>query len=126
MILFLCSFSKLSSSGAPKGANTKVSVKSECLRKTRMTFDFGANENVELYSARLKHLARMHAVVEFFLLVEDQTGFLPETYQYIGRCACNKYMTPTSPIQDFSALQANRLCDLTLTVNCIDESVIKE
>lgn len=101
-------------------------MKPEHTRKSRMTFNCGTSGNEVLNSGKLKHLARMHAIIEFFLLVEDHTEFPRECYQYIGEYACNKYMTPNSPIQSFSAVQKNRLCDLTMAMNCVNASVIKK
>lgn len=101
-------------------------MKPEHTRKTRMTFNFGTSENEVLNSGKLKHLARMHVIIEFVLLVEDHSEFPRECYQHILEYACNKYMAPNSPIQSFSAVQKNRLYDLTMAMNCVNASVIKK
>lgn len=92
-------------------------------RKTGLNFNIG---NEILNTKKLKHLAQMHAVLEFFLLIKDHAKFPTKCYQYIGECAYKKYVGENSPIPDFSTLQKSKLCDLTLSMDCIDESVIEE
>lgn len=91
-----------------------------------MTFNLTTSGNEIVNTKKLEHLARMHVIVEFFLLVQNHSEFPSKCYQYIGECALSKYMGPDSPIQAFSALERSKLCDLTLKVDCIDASIIKE
>lgn len=88
-----------------------------------MTFNFGASGNELLNREKLKHLARMHAIVEFLLLLQDHSEFSEEVYQFVAESACNKYMASNSPIHNFAALQKNRLCDLTITLDTVDASI---
>lgn len=90
-----------------------------------MTFKFESGGN-EICVQKLKHLARMHVIVEFFLLIQDHSKFPSKCYQCIGEYAVVKYMGPDSPIQNFSALEKSKLCDLTLKMDCIDASIVKE
>lgn len=115
----------MSSESSKETNQFKMSMKPEYTRKTRMTFNFGAG-NDNLNAGKLKHLARMHAIVEFFLLIQDHTKFSTDCYQHIGEFACNKYMGANSPIQNVSHLQKCKLCDLTLIMDCVDATVIKE
>lgn len=103
-----------------------MSLKPEYTRKTRMTFNIGRSGSEILNSGKLEHLARMHAIVEFFLLIQDHSKFSPECYQDIGENACRKYMAPDSPIENFSGLQNNTLCDLTVRMKYIDISVTEK
>lgn len=91
-----------------------------------MTFKFESGGNEILNTRKLKHLARMHVIVEFFLLIQDHSKFPSKCYQDIGEYAVIKYMGPDSPIQNFSALEKSKLCDLTLKMDCIDASIVKE
>lgn len=105
-------------------AQLKAWTKPEQMRKTRMTFNTGTSTNKLINLA--KHLARMHTVVEFLMLVHDQFRFSKECYQKVAQVACDKYMSSNSPIEDIATLQKNRLCDLSMSINSIDEGFINK
>lgn len=103
-----------------------MSSKPDLSRRTRTTFNLETSLNTSFNTEKLKHLARMHVIVEFFLLFEDHANFPTECFECIGEYAYNKFMGPNSTIQNFSALEKSKLCDLTLMIDCIDSSVIEE
>lgn len=91
-----------------------------------MSFHFNANTSTVRNLKKLTHLARMHVVVEFLLLTQARCNFSEESCQSVAEQACNNYMGRNSPIQSFSMLQNNKLCDLTITLNSADSSITQK
>lgn len=94
-------------------------------RKTRITFNFSTDVSA-CYLKKLAHLARMHTVAEFLLLAQEHCNFSEECCQSVAKQACSKYLSEKSPIQNFSTLQKNRLCDLTISLNTADSSFTQQ
>lgn len=68
----------------------------------------------------------MHTAAEFLLLAQEHCNFSEECSQLVAEEACNKYLIEDSPIQNFTKLQNNRLCDLTISLITADTSFIQK